>query len=128
MKQRIGRYAIQGKIGSGSSGTVYLALDPDLERRVAIKQLAPVLAGDPELLHRFRDEANTMARLNHPNCVKVFDFFEEDGSSASGPACDGQGVASLRRLALRCSRGCTGRAIAGRTGEALVPALGGLTD
>jgi serine/threonine protein kinase len=68
---------LQGKIGSGSTGTVYLAVEPDLERKVAIKQLAPELASDPEFLRRFRDEARTMARLNHPNCVKVFDFLEE---------------------------------------------------
>jgi serine/threonine protein kinase len=48
VEDRIGRYILQGKIGSGSTGTVYLALEPDLERRVAIKQLAPELAGDPQ--------------------------------------------------------------------------------
>ena len=81
MEERIGRYVLQGRIGSGSTGTVYLALEPDIERWVTIKQLAPELAGDPEFLRRFRDEARIMARLNHPNCVKVFDFFEKRGSA-----------------------------------------------
>ena len=81
MEERIGRYVLQGRIGSGSTGTVYLAADPDLGRLVAVKQLAARLAGDPDFLRRFRDEATTMGRLNHPNCVKVFDFFEEHGNS-----------------------------------------------
>ena len=96
MEERIGRYLLQGKIGSGSTGTVYLAVEPDLERRVAVKQLAPQLAGDPEFLRRFRDEARTMAHLNHPNCVKVFDFFEEGGSSYL--VCEYVDGASLREV------------------------------
>jgi hypothetical protein len=81
VEERVGRYLFRSRIGSGSGGTVYLALEPDLERWVAVKQLAPELASDAGSLQRFREEAQTMARLNHPNCVRVFDFFEQDGNS-----------------------------------------------
>ena len=77
MPERVGKYTILGTIGSGTSGTVFLAMDPDLGRQVAVKQLSPQLAADPGFLDRFRHEAAVMARLTHPNCVQVYDFLEE---------------------------------------------------
>ncbi|MDQ6748677.1 MAG: serine/threonine protein kinase, partial [Candidatus Dormibacteraeota bacterium] len=56
-----------------------MAHDAALDRDVALKELSPALAGDPAFLERFRAEARVMATLDHPNCVKVFDFFEEEG-------------------------------------------------
>ncbi|MFN2462400.1 MAG: serine/threonine-protein kinase [Candidatus Dormibacteria bacterium] len=73
------KYEILGTLGSGATGTVYLANEPALDRRVAYKELAPSLAADPIFLERFRGEARVMASLDHPNCVRVFDFFEEEG-------------------------------------------------
>ena len=73
----MGKYTILGSIGSGASGTVFLATDPDLGRQVAIKQLSPQLAADPGFLDRFRHEATVMGKLTHPNCVQVYDFLEE---------------------------------------------------
>ena len=73
------KYEILGTLGSGATGTVYLADEVELDRRVAYKELAPALATDPIFLERFRGEARIMAGLDHPNCVKVWDFFEEDG-------------------------------------------------
>ena len=58
---------------------VYLAHDRELERPVAVKVLADTLALDDEFAHRFRREAQTAARLSHPNIVQVFDTGEEDG-------------------------------------------------
>jgi serine/threonine protein kinase len=76
--RRIGRYEITGKIGSGGFGHVYSALDPAVDRPVAIKMLnAP---GDPDLIRRFRAEAMTVAKLHHKNIVTVHEFGEEDGA------------------------------------------------
>jgi serine/threonine protein kinase len=71
----VGRYRIESEIGRGSMGTVYLALDPVLERRVAIKTLNPNLSEDSilEFKTRFVREAKAAGRLNHPNIVTVYD-------------------------------------------------------
>ena len=58
---------------------VYLAQQPVLARSVALKELAPFLAGDPALAERFIREARVAGSLNHPNVVTVFDFLEQDG-------------------------------------------------
>lgn len=80
--QKIGpahRYRIQGRLGRGSTGITYRAHDSVLEREVALKELLPDLADDPELSSRFRQEARVLAQLTHPLIVQVFDFIEEDG-------------------------------------------------
>ena len=58
---------------------VYLAKQPVLGRSVALKELAPFLAGDPALAERFIREARVAGSLNHPNVVTVLDFLEQDG-------------------------------------------------
>ena len=68
---QIGRYAITRVIGSGAMGVVYAAHDPELDRTVAIKVLRG--EGDPELQERLRREAQTMAKLAHPNVIAVYD-------------------------------------------------------
>jgi serine/threonine protein kinase len=62
----IGNYQIQTLIGEGGMGTVFKGLDLMLEREVAIKVLRPELARQPQLVERFRSEAITLARVNHP--------------------------------------------------------------
>jgi hypothetical protein len=74
--RQIGKYRLQARVGAGYSGVVCLAWDEVLERRVAIKELEPAFLKEPRLLQRFREEARTMARLDHPNCVQVYDFIE----------------------------------------------------
>jgi serine/threonine protein kinase len=71
----IGRYQIAAQIGRGAVGTVYRALDPVLERTVAIKVLNPDLPEDTiaEMKARFVREARSAGRLNHPNIVTVYD-------------------------------------------------------
>ena len=76
---RIGKYRIVGKIGQGAMGEVYKAHDPLLNRYVALKTISPSLAADSEFRERFKREAQSAARLNHPNIVTVFDFGEESG-------------------------------------------------
>jgi serine/threonine protein kinase len=73
----LGRYRIERELGRGAQGCVYLAEDAQLERKVAIKTLAPgVDAGRAATLLA---EARTTARLQHPNIVTLHDAFEHDG-------------------------------------------------
>jgi serine/threonine-protein kinase len=75
-----GRYTIERRLGAGGMSTVFLATDSVLERAVAIKLLAEHLAADEDFVARFRREALSAARLQHPNIVQVFDS-GQDGES-----------------------------------------------
>ena len=66
-------------LGRGSMGVVYKARQPKLNRIVALKILAPERVAEPRFAERFQREAQALARLNHPNIVKVFDFGQADG-------------------------------------------------
>lgn len=74
---RIGKYAVEARLGEGGNGTVYAARDAVLGRRVAIKLLHNDLVYDAQIAARFRQEAQAMAQLNHPNVVIVHDFVGE---------------------------------------------------
>jgi CheY-like chemotaxis protein len=75
-----GRYRVGALIGEGGMGSVYEAVREDLgQMRVAIKVLHPSLAGRDELLQRFRREAEVIGSLDHPNIVKISDFFHAAG-------------------------------------------------
>src|SRR5215212_8738957 len=74
-----GRYRLEERIGAGGMSTVYHAYDETLERWVAIKVLHHTMEDDPVQLERFRREARTVARLNHPHVVTVIDAGEDDG-------------------------------------------------
>src|SRR6476659_9892380 len=76
-----GQFQILQKIGSGGMGSVYKALQPAMNRMVAVKILHPKLANRKDLVSRFRREARAMSHLAHPNNVKVYLYGElEDGS------------------------------------------------
>lgn len=75
----IGRYRIESLIGRGGTGSVYVATDTTLNRRVAVKTLHTHLADQPRIQERFLNEARSIARLEHPNIVQVFDFDQRDG-------------------------------------------------
>ena len=77
----LGRYQIVSQLGRGAMGTVYRALDPAIERTVAIKTLNPDLPDEnmAEVKERFLREAKSAGRLNHPNVVTVYDVGETEG-------------------------------------------------
>ena len=75
--RRLGKYEIQAEIGRGGMGTVYLAYDPLLDRRVAVKVLAPHLVWEEGFVERFLREARAAARLKHPNIVTIYDVGQE---------------------------------------------------
>jgi eukaryotic-like serine/threonine-protein kinase len=78
----IGRYVIVSRLGEGSMGMVYLAYDPELDRRVALKVLRRRVRSSratSERQQRLRREAMAMAQLNHPNVVTVHDVGVADG-------------------------------------------------
>jgi serine/threonine protein kinase len=72
-------YELLQELGRGGMGIVYLARQTNLNRIVALKMLLPGSATDPALLARFRVEAESLARLNHPNIVPIYDFGECEG-------------------------------------------------
>ncbi len=74
---RVGKYELRSKLGEGSMATVFNAWDQELEREVAIKMLKYKLAYDDKFLDRFEQEAKTIASLNHPNIVHVFEVIDE---------------------------------------------------
>ncbi len=76
--QIVGNYKIEKKLGEGGMGAVYKGVDTMLEREVAIKALRPELASQPQVVERFRSEAVTLAKLNHPNIATLYSFFRHD--------------------------------------------------
>ena len=90
-----GRYRLDSRLGAGGMSTVFLATDSVLERPVAVKLLAEHLAEDEDFVARFRREALSAARLQHPNIVQVFDSGQDPDSErhyivmeyVDGPSC-----------------------------------------
>jgi serine/threonine-protein kinase len=78
MERQIGVYKTLEKIGEGGMGAVYRGLDTMLEREVAIKELRADLAGRSDIVDRFRSEAVTLGKLNHPNIVTLYSFLRQD--------------------------------------------------
>jgi hypothetical protein len=72
-----GEYQITGILGRGGMATVYRAYSRSLETDVAVKVLAPALAGNAGFRERFHDEARSLASLHHPNLVEVHHYGEE---------------------------------------------------
>ncbi len=76
--QTLLHYRVVRELGRGGMGAVYLAEDTQLGREVALKVLPPQMAQDPDRLQRFKQEARSVAALNHPNIVTVFSVEEAD--------------------------------------------------
>ena len=75
----VSHYRVTGRLGVGGMGIVYDAEDEKLPRRVALKFLSDELVGNPDAIRRFRREAHTLARLNHPNICTIYEIEEHDG-------------------------------------------------
>jgi serine/threonine protein kinase/predicted negative regulator of RcsB-dependent stress response len=76
--QRLSHYQIVERIGAGGMGVVYRAHDEQLDRDVAIKVLPPGSLADDTARKRFRQEALSLARLNHPNIATIHEFGTQD--------------------------------------------------
>jgi serine/threonine protein kinase len=72
-------YELLSLLGTGGFGRVYRVRDLQLEREVALKVLQPLLTRDPEVVERFRREAQLAAGLNHPNIVNIYDIGGRSG-------------------------------------------------
>ncbi len=79
MRKQLSHYRIVEQIGAGGMGVVYRAHDEQLDRDVAIKVLPRNALSDEAKRKRFRNEALSLARLNHPNVAIVHEFGTEDG-------------------------------------------------
>ena len=77
--ETLGRYQLVERLGAGGMGVVYRALDPRLERDVAIKVLNEESVSDEKALLRFRQEARALSRLLHPNIATLFDVDSDRG-------------------------------------------------
>jgi serine/threonine protein kinase/ankyrin repeat protein len=91
-----GKYEIEALCGRGGMGAVYRATHAGTGRRVAVKVIAPDLAGDGEFIERFRREAKTIGLLRHPNIVNVTDF-----------GVTGDGDQTVAYLVMEYLEGCT---------------------
>ncbi|MGZ4732373.1 MAG: protein kinase domain-containing protein [Terriglobales bacterium] len=76
--KNLSHYRIEKQIGAGGMGVVFLARDEQLERGVAIKVLPPGTLADETARKRFREEALSLAKLNHPNIATIHDFDTAD--------------------------------------------------
>ncbi len=72
-------YRIERRLGRGGMGVLYLAIEPGLERRVALKLIAPEAAEDEVFARRFAEESRIAASIEHPNVVPIYAAGEEDG-------------------------------------------------
>ena len=120
------RYRLDERIASGGMGDVWRGTDQVLGRTVAVKSLLPALLDEPGFAERFRGEARTMATINHPGVVDVYDFgsdqqiaflvmeyvegdalssHAEPGRPAHPGPDDGAGRAGRRRAARRAREG-----------------------
>ena len=75
--KRILSYEILEEIGIGGMGIVYRGIQVFQKKDVAIKSLSPQYCRDEEIRNRFKNEAEILSRLNHPNIVKILDFINK---------------------------------------------------
>src|SRR5919205_3358201 len=97
----VGRYEILREVGRGGMAMVYLARQTDLDRFVALKELAAFHASDEAFAQRFLRESRVAGSLSHPNIVVVHDYFQHDGTPFIAMEYVPRG--SLRRMVGRLS-------------------------
>jgi serine/threonine-protein kinase len=77
--QQVGSYRVVEKIGEGGMGAVYRAEDISIQRSVVLKVMTTAMAGDSEMLQRFRREVEMIAGLEHPHILPVYEFGQVEG-------------------------------------------------
>ena len=77
---KIGPYILRRKLGEGAVGVVWLAIDPKQRREVAVKLLQKEYAKNERMVGRFLREAQSAAKLNHPNTVTIYQAGEYTGN------------------------------------------------
>ena len=82
----LAQYRLDEVIGRGGMGVVYLAFDTRLDRRVAVKVMAPEVAEDASFRQRFEREARMAAAIDHPNIIPIHDTGEADGVAVARDA------------------------------------------
>ncbi|HYV43740.1 MAG TPA: protein kinase [Myxococcaceae bacterium] len=75
-----GRYVLERQIGAGAMGAIWLALDPQLQRRVALKLLPPRLINSAEARRQFEHEAKAVAQIQNPHVVQIHDYGVDGGA------------------------------------------------
>lgn len=81
----LGGYVVERLLGSGGMGSVYLAIQRSLERKVAVKVIADRFNADPFFVRRFEREASALANLSHPNIVVIHDKGIHQPAGTGGP-------------------------------------------
>lgn len=79
--RQLGAYRILGELGSGGMAVVYKAVQPALDRMVAIKELRHEYVSDRQIMARFEREATSLATLQHGNIVHIYDFISDGGGA-----------------------------------------------
>ncbi|HEX4346100.1 MAG TPA: serine/threonine-protein kinase [Vicinamibacterales bacterium] len=79
MRDSVGHYKILDKLGSGAMGELYRARDTRVGRTVALRAVAPAIAGDPATLADFLRNARASATVSHPNIAAIYEVGEDDG-------------------------------------------------
>jgi len=74
-------YRLLERVGTGSFGTVWRAIQPEVGRDVAVKAIHPHFANDPDFIRGFEAEAQLVARLEHPHIVPLYDYWREPGGA-----------------------------------------------
>src|SRR4029434_10498428 len=109
---KLGRYEIRSKIGEGGMGEVYLAVDTELDRKVAIKILPEALASNQQRLQRFIQEAKAASALNHPNILTITELASSaasrfiatefiDGDTLRRHVTEGTNLAEILEIAIQ---------------------------
>lgn len=78
---RVGPYVVSHELAHGGMGAVYMAEDPILERKVALKIMAANLLADEEAVRRFQREARATAKIDHPNIARIYMVGQTDNGS-----------------------------------------------
>jgi len=77
---QVGKYRVIGPLAAGGMGVIYRAIDPTLDRPVAIKAMRQEFVSERKLVERFRNEAMALARLTHPHIAVLYEYLEEAGT------------------------------------------------